>query len=93
MAKLFLKIKIKDIKFKTKTITLNPENTKGRIKYREIPIAAPLLSLLTRMEAQSAPKDYYLFGAFDINHRIRYEKRMDFKPAPNKIKRDTATKK
>ena len=72
-------------------IVLPPEITKTDIE-RIVPINPHLLELLMDMEVQFHPKEFYLFGAFNYNHKHRSSKGLDFIPGPNLIKRGTATK-
>lgn len=72
-------------------IILPPNITKTN-KERIVPINKHLFKIYKSMDFESLPKEFYLFGAEKTNHKYRALRKEDFKPAPNKIKRDTATR-
>jgi len=87
-----LDIKLGMIDLKRAQIVLPPGITKTDIE-RIVPINPHLLAIFIDMEIQGYPNDFYLFGSFNYNHKHRSFKDLDFIPALNHIKRDTATKK
>ena len=87
-----LDIKLNMIDLRRSQIILPAEITKTDIE-RIVPINPHLLEIFIDMDISEHPKDFYLFGSFDYNHKHRSSKGLDFVPAPNGIKRDTATKK
>ena len=86
-----LKIKLSMVSLRDSVIILPPEITKTN-KKRIVPISPFLFTYYDKMNFSSLPKNYYLFGAKDINHKHRAKKECDFIPAPIKMKRDTATR-
>lgn len=73
-------------------ITLTPENTKNRKKYRVLPINKYLKEDLKSMSFDSLPKNYFLFGSFRDSNKGNVGKHQDFIPGPTHLKRDTATR-
>lgn len=72
-------------------IILPPEITKTN-KERIVPINKHLFEVYKSMNFENLPKEYYLFGATNTNHKYRALRKEDFIPGPNKMKRDTATR-
>lgn len=87
-----LQIKLSMIDFENKIITLIPKNTKGRKKYRILPINKHLMAHFKKIELIDLPKDFYLFGSFRQNGKGNVGPKLDFIPGPTKIKVDTATR-
>lgn len=87
-----LQIKLSMIDFENEIITLIPKNTKGRKKYRVLPINKHLMQFLKEFEMQKLPKDFYLFGSFREPGKGNVGPKLDFIPGPTRIKVDTATK-
>lgn len=90
-----LEIKLSMINMENDIIQLIPKNTKGRKKYRTLPINKYLKAYLESMNFENLPKDYYLFGSFkepSIGNRGKNQFLPDFIPAPTHINRDTATR-
>lgn len=86
-----LDIKISDIDFENSEIILRSNTTKNK-KSRVVPINSDLMAHFLKIGAKTENINFYLFGAFDYNHKHRSKLGLDFLKAPNKIKRDTATK-
>lgn len=90
-----LSIQLSMIDMENNIIQLIPKNTKGRQKYRTLPINKYLKAYLESMKFKELPKDYYLFGSFKepkIGNRGKNQFLLDFLPAPTHINRDTATR-
>jgi len=90
-----LDIQLNMIDMDNNIIQLLPKNTKGRKKYRTLPINKYLKEHLINMQFDKLPKDYYLFGSFKepaIGNRGKNQFLPDFLPAPTHINRDTATR-
>lgn len=87
-----LLIKLSNIDMQKGIITLIPENTKGRKKYRVLPINKFLRQDLEKMNFENLPKEYYLFGSFREPGKGNIGKFEDFIPAPTHLNRDTATR-
>jgi len=87
-----LQIKLSMIDFENEIITLIPKNTKGRKKYRVLPINKHLMQFFNEFEMQKLPKDFYLFGSFREPGKGNVGPKLDFIPGPTRIKVDTATK-
>jgi len=87
-----LMIKLSNIDLQKGIITLIPENTKGRKKYRVLPINKFLRQDLEKMNFENLPKEYYLFGSFREPGKGNIGKFEDFIPAPTHLNRDTATR-
>lgn len=87
-----LKIKLSNIDLQKGIITLTPENTKGRKKYRVLPINKFLRQDFEKMNFENLPKEYYLFGSFREPGKGNVGKFEDFIPAPTHLNRDTATR-
>jgi len=87
-----LLIKLSNIDLQKGIITLIPENTKGRKKYRVLPINKFLRQDLEKMNFENLPKEYYLFGSFREPGKGNIGKFEDFIPAPTHLNRDTATR-
>lgn len=87
-----LQIKLSMIDFENEIITLIPKNTKGRKKYRVLPINKHLIQFFKEFEMQNLPKDFYLFGSFREPGKGNVGPKLDFIPGPTRIKVDTATK-
>lgn len=87
-----LQIKLSMIDFTNKTITLIPKNTKGKRKYRILPINRHLITFFNSMQLQSLPQDFYLFGSFRTPGKGNVGPKADFIPGPTHINRDTATR-
>ncbi len=87
-----LLIKLSNVDLKKGIITLSPENTKGRKKYRVLPINKYLLKDLKNMQFENLPKEYYLFGSFREPGKGNIGKFQDFIPGPTHLNRDTATR-
>lgn len=87
-----LQIKLSMIDFENEIITLIPKNTKGRKKYRVLPINKHLMQFFNEVDLQKLPKDFYLFGSFREPGKGNVGPKLDFIPGPTKIKVDTATK-
>jgi len=87
-----LQIKLSMIDFENEIITLIPKNTKGRKKYRVLPINKHLMQFFNEFEMQNIPKDFYLFGSFREAGKGNVGPKLDFIPGPTRIKVDTATK-
>lgn len=86
-----LSIKLSDIDFKLRHISLAAVNTKTN-KTRFVPIDDHMLSILLDMNLNLYPKDFYLFGSYRQSGRGNIGKYIDFIPGPTPLKRDTATK-
>src|SRR5690606_30217610 len=86
-----LNIKVANVLLDKNIIYIPAESTKT-LKDRIVPINLHLKRLFLEMEIEHHPAEFYLFGAFEYNHKHRSKKGLDFIPAPNKIKTDTATK-
>jgi integrase len=87
-----LLIKLSNVDMEKGIITLSPENTKGRRKYRVLPINKYLLQDLENMHFENLPKEYYLFGSFREEGKGNIGKFEDFIPGPTHMNRDTATR-
>jgi len=87
-----LLIKLSNIDMQKGIITLIPENTKGRKKYRVLPINKFLRQDFEKMNFENLPKEYYLFGSFREPGKGNVGKFEDFIPAPTHLNRDTATR-
>ena len=87
-----LSIKLSMIDMERDLIILPPNITKGRKKYRTLPITTQLKEFLISLQFENLPKDYYLFGSFREVGKGNIGKHVDFIPAPTQLKRDTATK-
>ena len=90
-----LAIQLNMIDMENNIIQLIPKNTKGRKKYRTLPINKYLKEYLLSMKFDKLPQDYYLFGSFkepSIGNRGKNQFLPDFIPAPTHINRDTATR-
>lgn len=87
-----LEIRLSMVNMEDDIIQLIPENTKGRKKYRTLPINKYLKSYLQSMNFDSLPKEYYLFGSFREPGAGNIGKHEDFIPGPTHLSRDTATK-
>ncbi len=87
-----LQIKLSMIDFENEIITLIPKNTKGRKKYRVLPINKHLMQFFNEFDMQKLPKDFYLFGSFREAGKGNVGPKLDFIPGPTRIKVDTATK-
>ncbi len=87
-----LQIKISMINFKTEIITLLPKNTKGRKKYRVLPINKHLMEFFRKIDLHQLPQDFYLFGSFRESGKGNVGPKIDFIPGPTKLNRDTATR-
>jgi integrase len=87
-----LLIKLSNVDLEKGVITLSPENTKGRKKYRVLPINKYLLKDLKNMQFENLPKEYYLFGSFREPGKGNIGKFQDFIPGPTHLNRDTATR-
>jgi len=87
-----LQIKLSMINFDENIITLIPKNTKGKKKYRILPINKHLLTFFNSMKLQSLPKDFYLFGSYRHAGKGNVGPKIDFIPGPTHINRDTATR-
>lgn len=87
-----LSIKLSMIDMDNDLIVLPPNITKGRKKYRTLPITSQLKQFLESLNFNSLPKDYYLFGSFRQQGKGNVGASVDFIPAPTQLKRDTATK-
>lgn len=86
-----LQIQLSMINMSGFEIILPPQITKTN-KERKVPINQFLLKIFESMNFEALPKDYYLFGAFECNHKHRAKLNLDFLAGPLKQKRDTATK-
>lgn len=100
-----LALKIKDIDFKKKKITIIPdieaENSKT-LKVRKIPVNKHLMLFFREMELENYPPSYYVFGSpYKSGQGNRGSKPKGlsgvehydyFKPSEVKIKRDTITR-
>lgn len=87
-----LQIQLSMIDFENGIITLIPKNTKGRKKYRILPINKHLMEFFDSMYLQHLPKDFYLFGSFRMPGKGNVGPKLDFIPGPTHINRDTATR-
>lgn len=87
-----LQIKLSMIDFDNKIITLIPKNTKGRKKYRVLPINKHLMKFFNEIDIFQMPKDFYLFGSFRQPGKGNVGPKLDFITGPTKITRDTATR-
>jgi integrase len=87
-----LQIKLSMIDFENEIITLIPKNTKGRKKYRILPINRHLMSYFEKLELSDQPKDFYLFGSFRHPGKGNVGPKLDFISGPTRIKVDTATR-
>ena len=87
-----LLMKLSNVDMQKGIITLHPENTKGRKKYRVLPINKYLRLDLESMNLETFPKYYYLFGSFREPGKGNLGKHEDFVPGPTHINRDTATR-
>jgi integrase len=87
-----LLIRLSMVNMDKNIITLIPENTKNRKKYRLLPINKYLKSDLESMNFDSLPKDYFLFGSFREPGKGNIGKYKDFIPGPTHLSRDTATR-
>lgn len=87
-----LKIRLSNIDLQKGIITLIPENTKGRKKYRVLPINKFLRQDFEKMNFENLPKEYYLFGSFREPGKGNVGKFEDFIQAPTHLNRDTATR-
>lgn len=87
-----LLIRLSMVDMNNDLITLIPENTKGRKKYRVLPINKYLKSDLENMNFRNLPKDYFLFGSFREPGKGNIGKHEDFIPGPTHLSRDTATR-
>ena len=87
-----LKITLDMIDLDADLIVLPPNITKGRKKYRTLPITKQLKTFLESLNFEELPKSYYLFGSFRQQGKGNVGASVDFIPAPTPLKRDTATK-
>ena len=87
-----LNIKLEMIDLDADLIVLPPSITKGRKKYRTLPITKQLKTFLESLNFEKLPKSYYLFGSFRQVGKGNVGASVDFIPAPTPLKRDTATK-
>lgn len=87
-----LNIKLDMIDLDADLIVLPPNITKGRKKYRTLPITKQLKTFLESLNFEKLPKSYYLFGSFRQQGKGNVGASVDFIPAPTPLKRDTATK-
>jgi len=87
-----LQIRLSMIDFENEIITLIPKNTKGRKKYRILPINKYLMDYFKKMDLEHLPKDFYLFGSFRQPGKGNVGPKLDFIPGPTTIKVDTATR-
>ena len=87
-----LLIRLSMVDMNNDLITLIPENTKGRKKYRVLPINKYLKNNLESMNFRNLPKDYFLFGSFREPGKGNIGKHEDFIPGPTHLSRDTATR-
>lgn len=87
-----LNIKLDMIDLDADLIILPPSITKGRKKYRTLPITKQLKTFLESLNFEKLPKSYYLFGSFRQVGKGNVGASVDFIPAPTPLKRDTATK-
>lgn len=87
-----LQIKLSMIDFENEIITLIPKNTKGRKKYRVLPINRYLMSHFEKIELSNQQNDFYLFGSFRQSGKGNVGPKLDFIPGPTRIKVDTATR-
>jgi integrase len=86
-----LKITLKMVNLNKSEIILPAGITKTK-KKRIVPINKHLLEYYSKMELNTFPDNFYLFGSFRTSGRGNLGKHSDFIPAPTKLKRDTATK-
>jgi integrase len=87
-----LQIQLSMIDFENEIITLIPKNTKGRKKYRVLPINKYLLEYFNMVQLKEMPKDFYLFGSFRTPGKGNLGPKLDFIPGPTHMNRDTATR-
>ncbi len=91
-----LNIQLSDVDMKKGIVTLKPRQTKGKKKYRVLPIIDFIKEDFIKMNFARLPKEYYLFGSYreaGQGNRGQGQFSSDFIPAPTKLSRDTATKK
>jgi integrase len=86
-----LKIKLAMVSLKNDEIVLPAEITKTNRK-RIVPINSHLKEYYLKLDIDTLPQDYYLFGSFRKVGEGNKGKFADFVPAPTHLKRDTATK-
>lgn len=90
-----LKIRLSMVDMDKNTITLPPNITKNRKKYRILPINKHLKKDLETMNFRELPKDYFLFGSFKepgVGNRGNNQFLPDFVPGITHTNRDTATR-
>jgi integrase len=90
-----LKIRLSMVDMDKNVITLPPNITKNRKKYRIMPINKHLKRDLETMSFRELPKDYFLFGSFKeagLGNRGKNQFLPDFIPGPTHTNRDTATR-
>jgi len=90
-----LKIRLSMVDMNKNTITLPPNITKNRKKYRILPINKHLKNDLETMNFRDLPKDYFLFGSLKeagLGNRGNNQFLPDFVPGYTHINRDTATR-
>lgn len=90
-----LKIRLSMVDMDKNVITLPPNITKNRKKYRIMPINKHLKRDLETMSFRELPKDYFLFGSFKeagLGNRGKNQFLPDFIPGITHINRDTATR-
>lgn len=91
-----LKIRLSMVDMDKNKITLPPNITKNRKKYRILPINQYLKKDLETMNFRELPQDYFLFGSFKesgLGNRGKNQFLPDFIPGYTHINRDTATRK
>jgi len=91
-----LKIRLSMVDMDKNKITLPPNITKNRKKYRVLPINQYLKKDLETMNFRELPQDYFLFGSFKesgLGNRGKNQFLPDFIPGYTHINRDTATRK
>jgi integrase len=86
-----LKIKLAMVSLKNDEIVLPADITKTNRK-RIVPINSHLKEYYLKLDIDTLPQDYYLFGSFRKVGEGNKGKFADFVPAPTHLKRDTATK-
>jgi integrase len=90
-----LKIRLSMVDMNKNTITLPPNITKNRKKYRILPINKHLKNDLETMNFKELPKDYFLFGSLKeagLGNRGNNQLLKDFVSGYTRINRDTATR-
>jgi integrase len=90
-----LKIRLSMVDMEKNIITLPPNITKNRKKYRILPINKHLKNDLESMNFRELPKDYFLFGSFKesgLGNRGNNQFLPDFVPGYTHTNRDTATR-